>query len=102
MSFLSAGLTCYVGAANLSGMQRLERKVRAIVRTQLFGPILERFDGLDGRLERLERRLDDVQVLLELVSARVSARAETSLGAVESEARIARRLEEVERLLGAP
>jgi hypothetical protein len=82
-------------------MGPLLRKLRAGLRGQLLEPVLDRLDAAERQRDHLEHRLDDLQALLEQVSARLSARTETSLAATESEARIARRLEELERLLGA-
>jgi transposase len=68
-------------------------------------PVIGRFDQLDERLDatdallaQLVRRIDDLEVLIQSAGARVSTLAEAP---VESEARILRRVEEIERLLGA-
>lgn len=98
-------LTSSRALANLSPMKRLQQTVRAALRRYLvdpfLGPVFERFNQIERRLDRLEGRLDDLQGLLEEVSARSSARTEAANAATESSARMARRLEEIERLLGA-
>ena len=65
------------------------------------GRVEDRLDGLEGRLDRIESRLDVLEPLLDEVSARSSARTEAANAAMESGARTARRLEEIERILGA-
>jgi hypothetical protein len=85
-------------------MKRLQQMVRGSLHRYVIVPLLrslyERFDGIERRLDRLEGRLDDLQGLLEEVSARSSARTEAANAAMESGARTARRLEEIERILG--
>jgi F0F1-type ATP synthase membrane subunit b/b' len=85
-------------------MDRLLATVRHRLRTWFVDPVLgvlfERFDRLDGRLDHLERRLTEMETLLEHVSARASARSEASFAVTESAARTARRLDEIERTLG--
>jgi hypothetical protein len=87
-------------------MERLVATVRSGLRRWFVEPVLglifERFDRLDRRLDHLEQRFDEIQVLLEQVSARASARSEASIAVTESAARAARRLDEIERTLGAP
>ena len=91
-------LTSSRAVANLSPMLRLRRYLV----DPFLRPVIERFDQIERRLDRLETRLDGLQGLLEEVSARSSARTEAVNAATESSARMARRLEEIERLLGAP
>jgi hypothetical protein len=86
-------------------MERFLLTVRGHLRRLLLDPVLgllfARFDVLDRRLDHLEGRLDDLRALLEEVSARTSARSEATLAVAESEARSARRLDDIERTLGA-
>jgi F0F1-type ATP synthase membrane subunit b/b' len=86
-------------------MKRFQQLVRGFLRRYLVDPLLssvfERFDRIERRLDRLEGRLDELQGVLEEVSARSSARTEAANAAMESGARAARRLEEIERILGA-
>ena len=86
-------------------MKRFQRMARSYLRRYLVDPLLssvfERFDQIERRLDHLEGRLDALQALLEEVSARSSARTEAANAAMESGARMARRLEEIERTLGA-
>ncbi len=58
-------------------------------------------DEINGRLETLSTRLDEVQAVVEATAARAATSTEHSLGLVESDARTARRFEDIERLLGA-
>ena len=98
-------MTSSPALANLSPMERFQRTVRGCLRRYLvdpfLGPIFERFDQIERRLDRLEGRLDGLQGLVEEVSARSSARTEAANATMESGARMARRLEEIERILGA-
>jgi len=71
------------------------------VRDGVLAPAGDRFDELDRRLAVLERQLSEIQGLLEVVLARAEASNERSLGILESAARQAQRLEELERALGA-
>jgi hypothetical protein len=71
------------------------------LRQDFLRPILDRCDQVERRLDGLERRLTEIQELLEVVLARAEASHERSLTVVESAARIARRLEELEQALGA-
>ena len=63
--------------------------------------ILTHLDELDERLQRIERRLEDMDTFVAQTGARVSTVVERSRLAAESEARTARRINELERLLGA-
>lgn len=86
-------------------MEQLIRTVRARLRRLLldpiFGPVFNRFDQMERRLDHLEGRLDSLHGLLEQVSARASARSEAMITSTEDAARTARRLDEIERILGA-
>jgi hypothetical protein len=68
-----------------------------------------RLDGVEGRLEAIEGRLDGLETRLERfedllleVSARSSARTEAVNATAENSARVARRVEKIEKILGAP
>lgn len=86
-------------------MKRAARRLLIGLRARMITPVIGRFDILDERLdatdlrlEALARRLDDLEVLIQSVGGRLSTLAEAP---VESEARILRRVEEIEKLLGA-
>jgi hypothetical protein len=71
---------------------------------QLHGRITEideRLDTVSARLDQLQRRVADAQAVVEATAARAATSTEQSLGVVESDARTARRFEEIERMLGA-
>jgi hypothetical protein len=72
---------------------RVERRVLAHTHAQL--------KDIDDRLGVVSARLDDVQAVVEATAARAASSTEHALGIVESDARTARRFEEIERLLGA-
>jgi hypothetical protein len=85
----------------------MPRRLR-IALARLMQPVVEhldainrRLDSIEGRLTALSTRLDEVEELVQLIGTRAAAHTERSLGAAESEARLARRVEEIERLLGA-
>jgi hypothetical protein len=86
---------------NLSAMTPLVRRLEESIREEFLTPTLARFDELERRLDGLERRLTEVQDLLQVVLARAEASSERSLAVMESTARNARRLEELEQALGA-
>lgn len=86
-------------------MKQAARRALVGLRSRMLAPAIGRFDKLDERLDatdmRLEllgRRLDDLEVLIQSIGGRISTLAEAP---VESEGRILRRVEEIERLLGA-
>jgi transposase len=86
-------------------MKAQVRQALTGLRSRMLTPVIGRFDQLDERLDatdallaQLVRRIDDLEVLIQSAGARVSTLAEAP---VESEARILRRVEEIERLLGA-
>jgi len=97
-------------------VKNLLRRALARIEERFFGPVhsrLERveksLEGADSRLavveshiEELIRRMDEVQEVVETTMARVAASTERSLIVAESQARTERRVEEIERLLGAP
>jgi hypothetical protein len=82
-------------------MKPLLRKLRDSLCRQLLAPTFDRFDDLERRLNGLEHRLREIQDLLEVVLARAEASSERSLAVIDSTARNARRLEELEQALGA-
>ena len=66
-----------------------------------FDRIIVRLDSIDGRLERLERRMDEMEAFVQATAARVNTVSERTLTGVESAARTAQRVLEIEKLLGA-
>jgi DNA mismatch repair ATPase MutS len=85
----------------------MQRAARALARW-LLRPVLDhldainrRLDAIEGRLTALSARLDEVEELVQVIGTRATVHAEGSLAARESEARTARRVEQIERLLGA-
>jgi hypothetical protein len=93
-------------------MQRL-RSLVVGTRRRIFTPVIarvdvradaleSRLDAIDACLASLTRRLEDIEVVIQTTGARAAALTERSLGNTESSLRIQRRVEEIERLLGAP
>jgi hypothetical protein len=62
--------------------------------------VANRLDEIDGRLDLLTKRVEEMQVVFETSVARVTTLAEGSIVSTESAARTAQRVEEIERLLG--
>ena len=77
------------------------RRALGWVERRVFGHLHAELDDIRRRLEAMGNRLDEVQALLESTAARAAAASERSLTAAESDARTARRFEEIERMLGA-
>ena len=65
------------------------------------GGLEQRLDGVEGQLDKIDRRLSEMQDLLQVVLARAAATSERALTILEGAERNARRLEELERVLGA-
>jgi len=68
---------------------------------RLFAQLHAQLSDIDSRLQSLGARLDEVQAAVEATAARAATTTEHSLSVVESDARTARRFEEIERMLGA-
>ncbi|HLX86896.1 MAG TPA: hypothetical protein VKR22_00340 [Acidimicrobiales bacterium] len=61
----------------------------------------DRLTAIELRLDAIDRRLADLQASTETAIARGAAANERATGLAESEARLARRVAEIEKLLGA-
>jgi hypothetical protein len=82
-------------------VKRFLRRALGGVERRVFAQVHAQLSEIDDRLGVVHKRLDEVQAVVEATGARAAAATEHSLGVVESEARTERRLEEIERLLGA-
>ncbi len=85
-------------------MKRFLQRAQGWIERRAFAQLHARLDALDARLETLvtlERRLGEVQNTVEVTAARAAASIEVTHGAAESEARLTRRIEAIEQLLGA-
>ena len=90
--------------AILRTVKRFLRRAQGWVERRAFAQLHARLDAIDARLEMLatlERRLGEVQATVETTAARAAASIEYSHGAAESETRVTRRIEAIERMLGA-
>ncbi len=83
-------------------MKRFFQRALGWSEKRVFAQVHANLEEINGRLDAVGRRLDEVQALVEQTAARAGARTEQSLALVESDARTARRFEEIERMLGAP
>lgn len=76
------------------------------IRNRLIAPVLGRLDAIEqsvgSRLDTLDARLAAVESVIEMIDARASSVAERSVAQSESYARVARRLDEIEKLLADP
>jgi hypothetical protein len=85
----------------VSGWRRVFAPV--VARVDIRSDALEsRLEAINARLDGLVRRLEEIEVVIQTTGARAAALTERSLGNTESSLRIQRRVEEIERLLGAP
>lgn len=79
------------------------RRLLDRVRRAALGPVLHRIDVLaedtEQRLDAINKRLDDFETLLQMVEGRAATVAERTIAAQESQARLARRVDEIEKLL---
>jgi hypothetical protein len=82
-------------------VKRFLQRVLGWTERRLFASLHRQLDDIDTRLTTVGTRLDEVQALVEATAARTATTTEHSLGVVESDARTARRFEEIERMLGA-
>jgi hypothetical protein len=74
-----------------------------VARVDIRSDALEsRLDAIDASIAGLLRRLEEIEVVMQTTGARAAALTERSLGNTESSLRIERRMEDIERLLGAP
>jgi hypothetical protein len=78
----------------------MERRLMAQTHARL-SEIDARLDDVGARLDQVQRRVGEAQAVVEATAARAATSTEQTLGVVESEARTARRFEEIERMLGA-
>jgi hypothetical protein len=78
----------------------VERRLFAQLHAHL-DEIDHRLDDVGARLDGLQRQVADTQAVVEATAARAATSTEQTLGVVESDARTARRFEEIERMLGA-
>jgi hypothetical protein len=80
--------------------QRL-RDSLVLMRTRAYAPLMHRFDLIDTRLTAVESRLADVESQIQIEAARSSTVNGRAIRASETEARLSKRIQAIERLLGA-
>lgn len=79
---------------------RIERRLFAQLHARL-DQVETRLDAVGAALDALSLRVAEAQAVVEATAARAASATEQMLGVVESDARTARRFEEIERTLGA-
>jgi hypothetical protein len=85
-------------------VKRFLQRAQGWIERRAFAQLHARLDAIDARLDvlvPLERRLSEVQATVETTAARAAASIEYAHGAAESEARVTRRIEAIEHMLGA-
>jgi hypothetical protein len=85
-------------------VKRFLRRAQGWIERRAFAQLHARLDVIDAHLATmatLERRLGEVQATVETTAARSAASIEYSRATSESEARVTRRIEAIEHLLGA-
>lgn len=82
------------------------RRLAVRARDRAIAPVMTRLDGMqastDARLEELSRRVAGVERIIEILDGRAATVTERSVAQGESQARLVRRLEEIEKLLDSP
>lgn len=71
-------------------------------RDRAISPVMGRFDAVEKALDVLSRRLDEIDALIQSLEGRVATVTERHSAHGETEARLARRVEEIEKLMAAP
>ena len=84
-------------------MRARVRRLAGRAREMALWPVLQRIDALADstptRLDGLTKRIEDLEVVLQAVEGRAATATERTAVQYESEGRLARRVEEIERLL---
>ena len=82
------------------------RRLLVRARDRAIAPVMGRLDGLqastDARLDELTRRVASMEKVIEILDGRAATVTERSVAQGESQTRLARRLEEIEKLLDSP
>ncbi|MDA8043793.1 MAG: hypothetical protein M0Z30_00920 [Actinomycetota bacterium] len=80
-------------------LQRVVRRTRRV----LLGPLIERIDAFatdtSSRLDQLTKRVEEIEVVMQAIEERAATVTERSTAQTESQLRVTRRLEEIEKLL---
>jgi hypothetical protein len=85
-------------------VKRFLRRAQGWIERRAFAQLHARLDAIDAHLATmtaLERRVGEVQATVESLAARSAASIEYARRGAESEARVTRRIEAIEQLLGA-
>lgn len=92
----------------MAPVKRFVRRMLDGAQRRVFSLLFARLDDIDARLDHVTAQLDDMarrvadaQAAVEAAAARAAASTEFSLADTESEARRARRFDQIERMLGA-
>ncbi|HMC38286.1 MAG TPA: hypothetical protein VKI19_01405 [Acidimicrobiales bacterium] len=72
------------------------------VRGMFLSPVIHRFDLLAEQMEIVEKRLTEIEGAIQAVQGRAETVSERAVAQQETQARLARRLDEIEKLLSQP
>jgi hypothetical protein len=82
-------------------MRRVAKRFAAWIERRALAQLHAQIAALEASVGALDRRLSSVQVSIDATAARAAVSVEHVQGAAESEARLARRVDAIERLLAA-
>lgn len=90
-------------------MTAVKARVRSLLvrgRDRAIAPVMARLDRMqestDNRLDELTRRVAGIEQIIEILEGRAATVTERSMAQGESQTRLARRLADIEKMLGAP
>lgn len=90
-------------------MTAVKARVRSLLvrgRDRAIAPVIARLDRMqestDSRLDELTRRVAGIEQVIEILEGRAATVTERSMAQGESQTRLARRLADIEKMLGAP
>ena len=80
-------------------LRQLVRRARGVA----LAPLIERIEFMSAetssRLDQLTKRIEEIEVVVQAIEGRAATISERSTAQTESQRRVTRRLEEIEKLL---
>ena len=83
----------------------MKARIRALavrLREKALGPVLFKLDQMSESIEQLGKRVTELEIVVQSMDGRAASAVERSVRQDESQARLARRVEEIEKLLSGP